>query len=362
MGRPRAPLRGTEGRENAMAVDVFKVGRIWHFRFQVAGLRTQRSTRLSSKPRAMALAAAAYDAAVVRANGGEPVPTLRELGRAWLQVHRPVLSAHHVACVERFLRLHTYGLGDKRIGDITTEDVELARNEYLATRRPASANHWLAQLKLLTLWAVKRGILDKSPWKVKAIKVQKQPRPMLPLDVALAWCATVDKASGARPAIGTAVRLMFGLGLRESEVITARWEWFDWTRRTYTPGLTKGREAVALPVVGWLFDHLAARRSEAGLIVHREDGQAFSSGFARSVIERANAVCNARGITPHRLRGTFATLLSEEGVPIQLIQAMMRHKHHGTTMGYLEVNFGLAPAALERIAQKAGFAGEEVAS
>jgi len=355
-------MRGTSKDFAKMVATLKKVGGVWHYRFQVNGQRVQRSTRETSRTKAEALADKAYKDAVVRANGGEPVPTLAELGRAWLEVHRPVVGSHHVACVERFLRLHTYGLGGKKIGDIRTEDVERARNEHLSGRRPATANHWLTQLKLLTLWAVKRGILDRSPWTVKAIKVQKRPRAMLPLDVAQTWCSAVDSASGARPAVGTAVRLMFGIGLRESEAITARWEWFDWQRGTYTPGITKGREADPLPLPAWLRDHLAPLRREEGLVVCRADGQPFSSGFARSVIRRANAACKVKGITPHRLRGTFATLLSEEGVPIQTIQRMMRHKHHATTMNYLEVNLGLAPGAQERIAQKAGFGGAKVAN
>jgi integrase/recombinase XerC len=345
-----------------MSATMIKVKGIWHYRFQVAGRRVQRSTREASKGRAETVADRAYKDAVVRANGGEPVPTLRELGRAWLEIHRPVASNHHVKGVETLLRLHLYGLGDKKIGDITTEDVELARNEHLKTRKPATANHWLAYLKLLTMWAVNRGILDKAPWKVKMLKVQKKPRPTLPLDIAHAWFAAVDAASASRPAIGTAVRLMFGLGLRESEVITARWEWIDWQRGTYTPGKTKGKEADPVPMPPWLRERIEPLRQPEGMIVCQADGQPFASGFARDAMRKANAACKVKGITPHRLRGTFATLLSESGVPIQTIKAVMRHKSFLTTMGYLEKNLDLAVGAQINIAQKAGLDGAKVAN
>jgi len=344
-----------------MSATIFKKGRIWHFRFQVGKTRVQRSTRVASKTKAEEMARREYDAAVVRANGGEPVPTLGELAGMWIVVHRPVSSSAHVRSVETFQRLHMYDLGDMPIGGITTKHVELARGEHLQTHAPSSANHWLRILKLLTMWAVKRDILAASPWRVKMLKVQKKPRPFLPVDVARTWFEAVDGATQRSPSVGTAVRLMFGLGLRESEATSARWEWVDWERSTYTPGITKGREAEPVPMPTWLRDHLAPQRQAEGLIVAKPSGQAFAPGFARQAMRRANRECSVKGITPHRLRGTFATLLSEAGVPIQTIQRVMRHKSHATTMGYLEKNLGTAARAADVIGEKVGFGGAKVA-
>jgi len=336
-----------------MSANVFKRGGVWHYRFQVAGVRYRRSTGLASRRAAEQVAQREYDAAVLRANGGEPVPTLAELAQAWIEVHRPVSSAAHIRSVELFQRLHMFDLGAKSINEITTLDVEMARNLYLLTHKPASANHWLRIVKLLTMWAVKRRMLAAMPWHVPMLKVQKRPRSILPLEAARAWFAAVDEATAHAPGIGTAVRLMFGLGLREGEVISARWEWIDWARKTYTPGITKGREAEPVPMAGWLREHLQSRRQPAGLIVKKPDGRAFSSGFARQAIRRANETCAVKDITPHRLRGTFATLMSEAGVPIQTVQRVMRHKSFTTTLGYLESNLDAAAQAQERIGMSA---------
>lgn len=149
-----------------MSANIFKRGGVWHYRFQVAGVRYRRSTGLASRRSAENLAQRAYDAAVLRANGGEPVPTLAELAHAWIEVHRPVSSAAHIRSVELFQRSHMFDLGAKPINEITTLDVELARNLYLLTHKPASANHWLRIVKMLTMWAVKRGMLAAMPWHV----------------------------------------------------------------------------------------------------------------------------------------------------------------------------------------------------
>lgn len=348
-------------RESTLTYHLFRPGKgkIWHYRFQVANNRVQRSTRLKSEDKADELARREYAAAVVRANGGQPVPTLAELGQAWLDVHRPIKSSAHILSVDKFLRLHTYGLGDKPIGDITTDDVEKARNAHLVGRTASTANHWLRILKLLTLWAVKRAILTHSPWRVAIITTQKRPRSILPMDVTKIWFDAIDKATLRDPGRGTAVRLMFGLGLRATESATARWEWIDWERKTFTHGATKGREAEPVPMPDWLVRHLAPLRKDEGLIGHRKDGTPYPEGFARAPLSIANAACKVRGITPHRLRGTFATLLSEAGVSIQNIQVVMRHKSPLTTMAYLEKNRDRAAIGQAAIAEKIGFERRE---
>lgn len=339
-----------------MSVRLFRVGagRAWHYRFQVAGVRVQRSTRETTKIRAKPIADKAYQDAVVRANGGQPVPTLSQMIAAWLEVHRPIRSEAHLDSIEGFAKLHLYDLGDKPIGSITTSDIELARNKHLTTHKPASANHWLRLMKLIAMWAVKRKVIPALPWKVQMLKVQKKPRAILPLADARAWFAAVDQASARQPAVGTAVRLMFGLGLRESEAASARWEWIDWERATYTPGITKGREAKPVPMADWLIAHLAPLRRESGLIAPRLDARQLPAGFSRNAMARANAACEVVGITPHRLRGTFATMLSEAGVPLQTIQEVMRHKHPMTTIGYLETNLDTAAKAVNEIGRKIG--------
>lgn len=337
-----------------MGCKLFKIGKIWHYRFQIAHVKFHKTTRETTLKRAEIVAQKAYDDAINCANGIPNMPTLDELIQDWLAIRGPVMSTAHVRGVQVFARQHLYGLGSRTINAITTSHVELARNEHMLTRNPASGNAWLRILKLLVNWAVKRDIIAKLPWSVGMLPVQKHPRAILPLNLVTAWFAAIDKATQRRPTIGIAVRFMFGLGLRESETISARWEWIDWERKTYTPGITKGKEADPIPVMDWILDYLAPQRKQNGLIVHKPNGKALRPGFSRMAMQAANTSCSISGITPHRLRGTFATQLSVEGVPIQIIQKVMRHKDPMTTMTYLEVDLAIAVEAQKRIAEKMG--------
>lgn len=344
-----------------MTFRVWKVGKVYHYRFQVKPFpRVQRSTKERNYARAYEAARRAHDHAVLRANGGQPIPTLRQVAAEWQELHAPpVISAAHARSVSIFVRLHMGELADLALDQLTTERVELARNTHLTTHRPSTVNHWLRILKLLVNWAVRRKILPSLPWTVPMLKVQKRPRPMLPLATAMTWFREVDRASRRTPGVAIAVRLMFGIGLREMEAAGARWEWFDWQRSTYTPGVTKGREAEAVPVPEWLMEYLTPLREAEGLVAPRALGRMLPIGYARHAMQAANAKCLTMGITPHRLRGTFATLLSEQGVPVQTIQAILRHKSPLTTMAYLEKNMATAARGQRGIAAQSGFAGRK---
>jgi integrase len=337
-----------------MTYHLFRVGKVWHYRFQVRGARTQRSTGERVRGRAEQLAGLAYRDALLKSGANCNCPTLRELVRLWLDAHRQTASASHVQGVEIFGRLHLYSLADTAISNLTTAKIEEARNLHLGTHAPNSANHWSRIIRLLCKWAAHRGMIDAVPFTVKMLKVQRKPRATLPVSLSLDWLRTLDEL-GRQP-VQIAVRLMLGMGLREAEAASARWEWLDAARQTYTPGQTKGREAEPIPVPAWLIDYLRPFRKPTGLIVARADGRAFGRGFTRASIAIASRHIGIDRITPHRLRGTFATLLSENGAPVQVVQKVMRHKSVLTTVGYLESDLTHAAKAQQRIAEKCGFA------
>ncbi|MDR5777355.1 MULTISPECIES: tyrosine-type recombinase/integrase [unclassified Caballeronia] len=337
-----------------MSYRLFRIGKIWHYRFQLNGARVQRSTRESVKHKAEAVAARAYNDVKLWSRGCEPVPTLRDLFVKWIAANEPVVSNAHIKSMRTVARLHLYELGDVSVDQLTNGAIEQARIEHLKTHSRASANHWLKSIKVVCNWAVRRNILPMVPWSVKLIKLQKRPRTTLPASMASKWLIEVDAAAARQPGVSIAVRLMLGLGLREMETITARWEWLDWERGTYTPGRTKGREADPVPVPQWLLDYLHPMRHACGLIVTRKSGEAFKAGFTRRAMFAANAACEVVGLTPHRLRGTFATLLSEQGVPIQTIRRVMRHKDARTTMVYLEADLGSVVDAQARLSERMG--------
>lgn len=331
-----------------------------HARWTLDEKRAQVSTKETRIEAAWTQALRLYQDAKKRARGEEPECTVGELARLWVMAHALLLSSDHVGAVERFGKRHLFNLADLLLSKVTTTEVEAARVAYLQNHAKRSANTWLTYLRLLFGWAIRRRMIRERPWQVRPLKVQSKPKQLLPVDKAADWLQAVDVLAAREPAIALAIRIMIGLGLRcESEALNARWEWLDLERGTYTPGLTKGKEAWARPVPGWVVDLLRPVALPWGLIVPTAHGKALTPGRIQRVMD---AACDSVGIprlTPHCLRHTYATLLSEAGVPLQDIQRALGHKDIRTTANYLHVDMGRVAKGQARMADRLQITGRE---
>lgn len=319
--------------------------------------RTQRTTKESRIEPAWTEALRLYGEAKMRARGEEPEPTLGQLVEQWVEAHTLCLSPSHVQNVERFGKLHLGGLAPLRLSQLSTALVEEARAEFLKTHVKSFANQWLAYLKLTCHWAIRRKMIRQMPFDVSKLKIKRRPKLLLPAPKTCSWLAEVDALIEHEPMIGLAIRLMMGLGLRGREAREARWEWMDFEHKTYTPGNTKGGEAWPRRIPDWLLDILRPVAKPFGPMLVTSQGDLVSAARVQRVVDAACRAAEIPRITAHRLRGTYATWLSEEGVPIQDIAKALGHKDIRTTEGYLEVDMSRVAWAQERIAARLGLGG-----
>ena len=329
---------------------------IWVYRFQKGGKknRRQRSTGERDRAAGWKIATRAMKEAKVRLRGEEPVCSVDHLISLWLRDNpEPQKSSAYIRSIETFRRLHLFELAQMPVDMVTTQDVRKARSAYLEARHgKASANHWLRLLKMLFRYAWKElKMLEAMPWELPRLKAQAPVRPILPPGKTKAWFEAVD--SHGRPEVSLAVRLMWGAGLREAEALGARWEWLDLEEGTYTPGEAKNRQAQPIPLRRALKDYLRPRAKAKGLMIAKSDGSRWAPGLCRTVIKKANTTCETEGITPHRLRGTFCTLLMRK-LPPKEVQELMRHGALTTTLIYQAKDMTLVSAALEKMDEEAG--------
>lgn len=165
-----------------------KVGDVYHYCFRINRKQCKGSTRAHDLTTAKKVLEQKRREAIV----GKPL-VLREaltfpgLVKEWLATHSRTASARHLQNVELISRIWlTPYLGKYPIDEVTQGMILEVRSRMLeAGRSMATANHLLRVVKLLWNYAVDAGFIDVVPFKVKALRVQRKPRP---------WAAPISTA------------------------------------------------------------------------------------------------------------------------------------------------------------------------
>lgn len=332
-----------------------KVGGVYHYCFRIHRQQFKGSTRAHDLQTAKKiLEGKRLEALLGKPTSQKEVPTFSALVKDWLSVHARTVSAGHCQGVEHITRIWlTPYLGSCPVDQVSQGMILEARARMLeAGRSMATANHLLRVVKLLWNYAVAAGFIEQVPFKVKTLRIQRKPRPTVPASRVSEFLAAVDAQSHS-PQAAVMLKVMLGMGMRESEVIGMRWAWFDLDQRIYTVGKAKGKEARVIPVPAWLWKDIQSLPSTlSGLVFPGEDGKPHHSHFCRRVLQRVCKDLGLVGVTMHRLRSSFASLHAEAGTPITEIQGMLGHKNIATTMIYVETSLDAKRKAQDALSQR----------
>ncbi len=335
-----------------------KVGQFWHYELRVNGVRLHGSTKATD----IATAKKVLEAKRREALEGQyrivsRIPTLDELFDLWHQNHQSVFSQRHLVPVECIYRkwLHP-ALGGVKIDQVGGPAVDAIRADVVSGgRSPRYANNILQVLRLLLNYGIKSGFIKVMPVAIRMSRVQRKPRPVLQAARVQDFFDAVDR-SAKNPHVALIIRMMLGVGLRESEALGMRWEWFDLDRRTYTVGKAKGKEARILPVPDWLWALITVMPREGSeWVFPAEDGQPHRPQFCKKTLQRVCKALNLGNVTQHRLRATFASLHAEAGTTVPEIQEMLGHKNIATTMIYVESGLEAKRHAQDVLSYRLGF-------
>jgi len=258
---------------------------------------------------------------------------------------------------------HLAELLDERVSIITGPRAQELVDAYLKIpgNTAGGANVVLRSLGLLIGFALKRGKLLRRPFKIEQLAVQEKPKPWVPAERMAEFFATLQ-AQGAPLRAQRLCWLMMTLGLRESEARHARVEHTDLVNLwhiPYDPEVgTKGGEADPVPIFPWAAPEIAAMvagRVQGLLVPGRFPGRPARRGYTLPYVTAAGIALGIPGLSPHDLRGTYATLLSLEGAQAKAIQKALRHKDARTTQRYIRPVMQSVRDAGAKVGEKAGF-------
>jgi integrase/recombinase XerC len=200
------------------------------------------------------------------------------------------------------------------------------------------------QSALRTFFAWLRRDQRDAPDPAAGLRAPRLPR-ALPraLDVdsmmALVRTPTSDEPKVLRD--HTALLLLYGLGLRLSEVASLRNADVDLERHTARV-LGKGNKQRDVPIPTGCLPALAAYRGvrpcqtcEHFLVGN--GGRGISTRTVARIVNRAALRALGRHVSPHQLRHSFATHLLAGGSNLREIQALLGHESLSTTQRYTDV-------------------------
>lgn len=257
-----------------------------------------------------------------------------------------------------------------------------------STHNKGGANLLLNNLKNFYYWSLEFGLIDDMPFTNQKLPHKKGARPYVSYLEIKPFLEAVRKCARFKD-LELACRIGIFLGLRSDEIRRAEWWWISFDTCVFTPRDTKGRECEPIPIPPSLMKILVAeftRRGEpledllfprvqkkvkgsqstsstAKPVTHRmrkrgqkrPESELRPKQFLNRVVASAGRAILKFGLSPHRLRATFATLHALAATPIRDIQAMLRHKHIGTTIGYIEDIPEIRHLAQARMEKLAGF-------
>lgn len=227
-------------------------------------------------------------------------------------------------------------------GDIRAWLVHLISEGY----SPVTLNRKIASLKSFYRFLQKRRGLTKSP--IAGVVAMKTSR-RLPefveqkgMDLLLRALEFSDDFAGWRDRC--ILELLYGTGIRRAELIQLKDSDIDWSNH-HLRVLGKGSKERLIPLIpaleAFIQQYLTVRDNEfpdsrVGTLVVSNTGKKAYPGLIQTTVKRyLSGISTLSRKSPHILRHTFATHLSNCGAPLNAIKELMGHSSLAATQVYM---------------------------
>ncbi len=329
-------------------MSTLKRGNSWYIDFRFERTRYRKKSPDNSKA-----GAKAYEVVLRRKlSQGEPIvqtvemakqiPTFAVFSKEWLASYVETNNKYSEILNKRTIlnfNLIPY-FGKTALDCITARSVE----EYKALKiksglKNKSINNHLSCLRKCLSIAQEWEILEHVP-RIKLLKVP--PPETISLSHEDSEKLLAATSGNWHDMIFTVLRT----GLRFGELIALNWSDIDFERKIITVqrsiargkiGGTKSNKIRKIPLAEDLAQLLRTKRRNGKFVFADTNGEILRQDFCRTKILRFAKQADVRIIGWHTLRHTFASHLANNGVAVQVIQALLGHSDIKTTMRYSHI-------------------------
>lgn len=234
--------------------------------------------------------------------------------------------------IKTYLQRHILpAFGKIDLSEITRRDIEKFHSSHSA--HPINANRLLELIRSTLNQAVAWDLIPKNP----AIGIK--PFPEHPRERYLneeeigKVIAALDSSPYQMQA--KAIKLIMLTGSRRGEVLGARWQDFDlengvWVKPHY---LTKQKKSSAIPLSQQAIDLIKSLERKSEFLFFNEKTKK-PLGEARKFWASIQKQAGLKDVRIHDLRHTFASVLVNQGVPLETIGKLIGHSNIATTQRY----------------------------
>jgi integrase len=279
-------------------------------------------------------------------------PGFEELADYYRRHHAPMKRASSVRADETMLRLYILPrLGKKRVADIGR--VDIAGIHVGLKETPYAANRTLALLSKMFALAMALDWRSDNPARgIPRFHEERRERWLSDDEIS----RLIDVANRYRnQRAANAVKLLLLSGARRNEVLSARWEEFDFQRATWTKPShhTKQRKVEHVPLSAAALRLLAAMRAES-----RSEFLFPGDVAGKPLVELKTAwarICKMAALDHvrlHDLRHTFASSLVSSGTSLHIVGRLLGHTQPQTTARYAHLSDDALRHAANRFGSK----------
>lgn len=239
--------------------------------------------------------------------------------------------------------LSNQGITDVR--EIDTRAIRIFLSSIIGVgEEKSTASRRLSAVRGFTAWLCRCGIIIEDP--SLGLKGPKKPEA---LPRALSY-EQVDKLLTEGPEADSknfrrdrlVLELMYGAGLRVSELIGLNWDMLELDERMLRVKGKGDKERlipIGMPQKKLLEEwrDITCVDDGAPLFLSAKGAERLTVRTVDRIVLRAAARVGLHGVTPHTLRHSCATHMLENGAPLRIVQEMLGHESIASTQRYLSI-------------------------
>lgn len=282
--------------------------------------------------------------------------TLREVFEKYIKVHKTETTEATWKNTEGYYRNWIDKiLGDKKLVDITVDDIQPIITQALETRTTRTADYVKTVIRQIFNFAKKRDLYfkDNPAMKIK-IKMtdNKRDRYLTEEEAKL----LLDELMKHSIDVHDMALLSLYSGLRAGSIFNLQWEHIMWNCDRFSAVDTKNGKSYVFPMHPLVKEMLTRRYyyDKTGYVFKSKNGKKIHdmSDTYQRVVDKLgfnDGISDPRKkVVFHTLRHTYASWLVMEGVDLYTTQKLMAHKSNQMTQRYAH----LAPEYLETAVNK----------